>query len=169
MTVTYKLTVRDMLAFNFYHAFRSPAIIGAALFVLFVVMSLAWEGISDDAPVWVTVFVLGVFMVVGLAFMVASFAIIVLLTMKSSKNKAFFAECTLTLGENSFVEETCYGKIDAKWPVVQKLCRTQRFIMIFIASHFAIVVPRRAFREQTDWDSFFEYCTRKVREASSKG
>jgi hypothetical protein len=73
--------------------------------------------------------------------------------MGSRRNKTLLPEHTITLADASFTEETAYNKTDHKWSGVQKLARTRRHIFIYVAQHAAHVVPRRAFRDDAEWES----------------
>src|SRR5262245_43297082 len=103
--------------------------------------------------------------IIALSCLTAVFVLSVVLSMVSRKNKTLFAEHTITLGEDSFTEETPYKKTEQKWAIVQKLARTKSYIFIYVAQHEAHIVPRRAFRDDAEWDAFYEYCRQRTRTA----
>ena len=89
-------------------------------------------------------------------------AVTVVLSMVSRRNKTLLTEHTITLADGSFVEETAYNKTDQKWSGVQKLARTRRHVFIYVAQYAAHVVPRRAFRDDTEWDLFYGFCRQRI-------
>jgi hypothetical protein len=42
-------------------------------------------------------------------------------------------------------------------------------VFIYIAQHMAHIIPRRAFRNDTEWDSFFEFCRQRTQAAQCAG
>ena len=86
--------------------------------------------------------------------------------MVSRRNKTLLTEHTITLAEGYFIEETAYGKTDHKWSAVQKLARTRRHTFIYIAQYAAHVLPRRAFRDDTEWEAFYELCKGRIEAAN---
>jgi hypothetical protein len=90
------------------------------------------------------------------------FTVLSVLGIISRRNKTLLTEHTVTLDDVSFTEETIYNKSDCKWASVQKLARTKKYIFIYLAQHLAFVIPRRAFRDQGEWDSFYEFCKLRV-------
>jgi len=46
--------------------------------------------------------------------------------------------------------------------MVQKLGRTGRHIFLYLNKDSAVIVPRRAFESESQWDGFYEFCATKI-------
>jgi YcxB-like protein len=101
---------------------------------------------------------------VAFVILVVVFVFFTVIGMISSRNKTLFTDRIITLSEDGFLSETPLSRSEMKWSIVQKLARTRRYIYIYVAQHSAHVVPRRAFQDASEWDSFYEFCKRKSRE-----
>ena len=139
--------------------------VGFFLFITFTSMVPAVEKLPADKSATVRVIAF-IFVELLLAVMIVAFwAIIILLTMISRRNKPLFCDKTITLGEESFVGESQYGKSELRWTMVQKLARTKRYIFIYIGQENAVVLPRRAFESSTKWDEFYDVCKQRTKGA----
>jgi len=162
MTIRYTNTFRDVMAFCFYHYPRSPFIIGSYGFA-FVIISLAiFQAMPNDATNVVKAITFFIMEFLAFAFIAGIFALTIILGMVSRRNKTLLTEHVITLEDGSFIEETTYNKTDHKWAGVQKLACTRGYIFIYVAQHAAHVVPRRAFRDHKEWDSFYDFCRQRV-------
>jgi hypothetical protein len=166
MTIRYQNTFIDMMAFNFYHFLHSPVAIGMYA-VSFVLISLTFvRAIPTDLSPVAHVVTFIVMQFTTFFFVTIFFVVFSVLGMISRRNKTILTEHRITVGEASFVEETAYNKTDQKWASVQKLVRTKRYIFIYIMQHGAHVIPRRAFRDHSEWNSFYEFCRLRVGQAT---
>ena len=162
MTIRYTNTFRDIMAFCFYHYPRSPLVIGVYGIGFILVTPLIVQALpSNESPIvkGITFLIMEIIAFVVIA---GFFAVTVVLSMVSRRNKTLLTEHTITIADGSFAEETAYNKTDHKWAGVQKLARTRRYLFIYVAQHAGHVVPRRAFRDNTEWDSFYEFCRQRV-------
>lgn len=146
------------MAFCLYHYPRSPFAIGSYVVSGGLISVLMFKTLPKDDPLSVrilTFLILGgfVFAVLG-----GIFALSVVLSVISRKNRTFLTEHTITLDEVSFTEESPFNRTEQKWISVQKLGRTRKHLFIYISQHAAHVVPRRAFRDNAEWNAFYEYC-----------
>ena len=169
MTIRYQNTFRDIMAFCFYHSLRLPFFIGVSV-VGFALLSLmvfhtVFQVRPENYDAVTKVIVFAIVEIMVLSCLAALFALSVVLTNVSSKNKTVFTERTIMLGEDSFTEETPYKKTEQKWAIVQKLARTKSYIFIYVAQHEVHIVPRRAFRDDAEWDAIYEYCRQRTRAA----
>ena len=106
MTVRYTNTFRDIMAFCFYHYPRSPLVIGTyGIGFILVTHSIVQELPSDASPVAKMITFL-VMELIAFALIAGFFALTVFLSMVSRRNKALLTEHTITLADDSFVEET---------------------------------------------------------------
>jgi hypothetical protein len=164
MKITFRNTVRDKLAFAKYHVPRAPMVILITLgFFFFFTFESVVPGIPKDKSSAVQVFYF-IFAEAMLAFLItAVWTVIILAGAISSKNMAFMAERTITLGEDSFISETSFAHSEYKWPMVQKLARTGSHIFLYLNKDSAVIVPRRAFESASQCDEFYDYCQSKTR------
>ena len=79
-----------------------------------------------------------------------------------SRNPGFFTQHSLTISPEGFVEETSINRTEHKWDGVLKVVRQPNYLLIYIASNQAHVIPRRAFQTQTEWESFCSSCEKFV-------
>jgi len=166
MTIRYQSTFRDIMAFNFYHHPRTPVFIGSyVVLIAFTSNTIFQWMVPKNVDTALRILTFAVLELIALFCLTAVFVLSVVLSMVSRKNKTLFAEHTITLGEDSFTEETPYKKTEQKWAIVQKLARTKSYIFIYVAQHEAHIVPRRAFRDDAEWDAFYEYCRQRTRTA----
>jgi len=162
MKISYLNTFRDLLEFQLYHLQRSPGFIvldlGCVALLSYLFFPSSSEGIGLAPRLVGTVFFVAPFLLILLAVQLA----IVALFLVSRRNKTLLTEHTITLGEDGFVEETSYARTDHKWLAVQKLSRTRRHLFIYVAQQGAHVIPRRAFRDEAEWNAFHLFCRRKT-------
>jgi hypothetical protein len=169
MTLSYRLTFLDRLAFAAYHLPRNPVIllvsVGFFLLVTFQSVLPAVRELPADTSVFVRVFTFAFVESMLALVLLAAMAGIILLTMLSRKNKTLHCDKTITLGEEAFIGESQYGRSETRWAMVQKLARTRTLILIYLAQESAVLIPRRAFESTEQWDAFYEYCRRKTKRA----
>jgi hypothetical protein len=162
MTVRYKNTFRDVMAFCFYHYPRSPFIIGSYLLCVGIFSLAVLKALSEETNTTTKVIGFVVMECIVLVLFAATFAVSIVLSMISRRNKTFLTEHTIPLSEDGFTSETSYAKSEQKWTLVQKLARSRTYIFIYVAQYMAHAVPRRAFRDDAEWGTFYEFCRRKV-------
>jgi hypothetical protein len=172
MTVSYRNTFCDRLAFASYHMPRNPLIllaaVGCFLFMTFGAVVPAVRELPADKPAFIKVLAF-IFIELLLAlFIVVLLGVITLLALISRRNKPQFCQKTITLGGEAFVGESQYGRSETRWTMVQKLARTRRYIFIYLGQENAIVIPRRAFASVTEWDTFYGICGQRTKAANEK-
>ena len=169
MTLSYRNTFRDRLAFAAYHVPRNPLVllmaVGFFLLVTFTSLVPAVRDLPADKPAFVRVLAFIFVELLLVLLIIAFWGVIILLTMISRRNKPFFCDKTITLGEEVFVGESQYGRSETRWTMVQKLARTRRYIFIYLSQENAIVLPRRAFESSTQWDEFYDICDQRTKRA----
>ena len=162
MTIRYTNTFRDIMAFCFYHYPRSPLVLGIYGVGFILVTLVIVQAIPGDVSPIAKVITFVIMELIAFVLIAGFFALTVILSMVSRRNKTLLTEHTITIADASFAEETAYNKTDHKWSSVQKLARTRWHILIYVAQHAAYVVPRRAFRDDIEWDSFYDFCRRRI-------
>jgi hypothetical protein len=160
MIVRFKNTFRDILAFCFYHYPRSPMILACWAFPFALLSMASYQAIPKDLSAVGKVLAFLFLECSWFAVLCLAFAVLIVLSMISRRNKTMLVENTMTLGEDGFMVETPYGRAESKWAIVQKLARTKKYVFIYIAQHLAHVVPRRAFKDDGEWEGFYDFCRR---------
>ncbi len=166
MTISYTNTWRDLLTFNRQHIWRSPVSIaihlGGVAFLAYVFFQAAEPGPAPSYGLAARIVGTVLFMALALPVLTAVQLAIVVLLLLSRRNKTLFAKQTLTLREDGFDTENAYARSDCKWTVVQKLRQTRRHLFIYVSQNGALIVPRRAFRDEAEWQAFHEFCQRRT-------
>ena len=162
MTIRYQNTFRDIVAFCFYHYPRSPLILGFYGFGFAILSAVVFQSVPKDIPIAARIIAFLVMEIIVFGFLAVIFILSTVLGMISRRNKTFLTDHSITLAENGFTSETPYSRSELKWSIVQKLARSKNYIFIYVAQHSAHVVPRRAFRDAAEWDSFYEFCRKKA-------
>lgn len=164
MTISYTNTRRDLLTFNRQHIWRSPVSIainlGCVAFLAYIFFQAAEPGPEHHYGLTARIVATVLFIALALPVLVAVQLVIVVLLLLSRRNKTLFTTHTLTLREDGFDTENMYARSDCKWTVVQKLRQTRRHLFIYVSQNGALIVPRRAFRDDAEWKAFHEFCQR---------
>ena len=164
MRISYTNTFTDLLAFHLHHLSRSRGLIALNLgCVAFLAYGFFRQTVPDAAHSWglttrvvATAVFAGVFWVILIAL---QFAIVALhLAWRGRGTKAPL--CTLILDDDGFVEETTTARLQYKWAAVRKLDGTRRHLFLYVAQGAAVLVPRRAVRDQAEWNALREMCQR---------
>jgi len=160
MTITYTNTRRDLLAFQLYHQWRSPLlplVNGACL----VFMGCLFLRATQDIPIAPRIAATVLFLLVLLPMLLA--VQLALLTLNLLLRKAgVSAPETVTLSDSGVRIKTATSLQDHQWAGIKKLRRTRRHLFIYLAPSIACVVPRRAFANAAEWESFCELCQRQI-------
>lgn len=167
-TIRLRNTLWDGVCVFFYLRFRRPLVYAlmAALLVL-----LAYQSWSADAyrhPFWaylVVSFLFGIALIVAL--MMFSGLITALLNLWSPRARAVFREYTLTLTEDSLLEENAVYRAEYPWRDIYRVQRTRSRLYVYLPKlwgrptripRFLVasirVVPRRAFETSAEWEVF---------------
>jgi hypothetical protein len=150
------------MAFCFYHYPRSPIVIGSNGIAFALLSVVVFQALPKDEGIIPRVIAFVVMEFVVFCFLAAVLGLSVVLSMVSRKNKTVLTEHTITLSDQSFTEEPPYKMTEQKWTIVQKLARTNNYVFIYVAQYMAHVVPRRAFRDDAEWNAFYEYCIQRT-------
>jgi hypothetical protein len=158
MTIHYKNTFHDVMAFCFYHYLRSPFILGTYGLCFIAISLVVYQAAPNDRGLSEKLLAFLFLECVALAFFAVVFGGSVVLGMISRRNKTLYTERTLAIGEDGIGTETPYGKSEQKWAIVQKLARNRKYVFIYVAQHSAYLVPRRAFLDEAEWEAFYKLC-----------
>jgi hypothetical protein len=164
MKITYRYGFRDRLAFAAYHLSRKPLVLlitlGTLLFFPFESVLPALQSLPADRSMVIKIILFVITELVLVIALVSFWAAITVVTMISTKNKPLYCERTLAIGDDTFVTESEYGRSETKWSLIQKLARTRTHIFMYLNQESAVIIPRHAFENTTQWDTFYEICRR---------
>ena len=163
MIIRSRNTFCDIIAFCFYHYPRSPAVVISYGIAFAMFSFVIFQSLPNNAGITAKIIIFLMMEAVAFVILVMVFGFFTVISMISSRNKTLFTERTISLGEDGFISETPHSRSEMKWSIVQKLARTRSYIYIYVTQHSAHVVPRRAFQDAGEWDSFYEFCKRKSR------
>jgi YcxB-like protein len=170
MTITFLQKFHDRLAFAAYRTPRNPLILIMAIgfFLLFTFQFIVPPMRSSPAntPEIVKIIIFVIMEMLLASFLLVFLAVITLLGAISTRNKPMFCEKKITLGDEAIFTESPYGRSEIQWQAVQKLARTRRYIFMYMNQDSALVIPRRAFENSTQWNNFYEICRQKTARAT---
>lgn len=174
MTIEYDLTIEDMAALTQYHSERSPRenrrrrLVQGLLLVVFILLlfsavdSIRKQG-ADLSAGWIAVSSVPLICPTILLVLVFSGGVRRWSTNRSV-HKAFpnvepggkVAAQRLTVSADEIHVRADAGELALEWDEVADISKTDERIFVFGASEQALVVPRRAFADQTAYDAFYD-------------
>ena len=176
--VVHELELDDIIAFNMHHHARSPAVkrlrrfVGAlSLFaaVLFTFAGVAAAGGNRPSDAIVLFVMAGVLLVLApilsgpLQRMVFRRSCRNLL--REGSNRAMLGTRRLRISAAGLSQSSELIETNAKWAAVEKIETTAEFAYFYIAAINAYVVPRRAFNDDLQFQTFVELARRYWRQA----
>lgn len=78
----------------------------------------------------------------------------------TGRNKMWLSPSTLTISEDEILNQTEYSKSHYSWEVVEKVQVLEGVLEIFVASIMAVIVPKRFFETEKEFEEFFEAAKR---------
>lgn len=162
MQVRYTTKFRDLLAFCFHDYPRSPFVIGIYGIVFLLISFYIAQSLPPDANPLPKAILFLVAELITFISIAALFLILTTLNLISFRNKTLLTDHALTLDDDTFALETPFHRTEHRWLGVQKLTRTRRHLFIYLSQHSALVIPRRAFKDRNEWDSFYESCKNRA-------
>jgi len=162
MRIEYDVTYADMLTFSLIHQFCSPVIQVLHLSISALAFWPEPDGASIPVPSWF----LALVFYVGL--WVIQFAITAI-SLISSKNRAILTTHVLEVQSDALVEETKFNKSYFYWHGIVRAISRPGFVAIYIAQHYACVIPNRFFSSQAERASLLSLVNEKLQTASAAG
>lgn len=170
-TLNYHITTDDIIHFNLYHFRHSPAaqkqqriiriIVSIGVAILGLVMFYLIDGGKNPGFIsYLSAFVSGVAVFFiwprivqrGIREQTAKM-------LAEGKNKGIVGEQTLTLTPDYMMCVSEAGESTIKWSSVERVVTTDEYTFIYISSVNAFIVPRRAFPNNDEHQSFVQYVT----------
>ena len=156
MTVTYTKTRHDLLTFQFHHFRRSPII-----WLPYALVGVIFFLEAPEATLAARIVATMIFLILLLPILLAFYAAV--LTLKLLLRKASHSPPgTVKLSDAGVQVKTATSCQDHLWAGIKKVRRTRRHLFIYLAASIACVVPRRAFANAEEWESFCELCLRQI-------
>jgi hypothetical protein len=162
MTIHFRNTFRDMLAFARYHHIRNWFVWVLWGIVLAITTAQTIQSVPPQmGVVGGAVFVIFTELLVACLWVaIVSTIVIVYMAASRTRNKTFLTEHTLTLTPEGVTAETPFATMTHTWAGIVRVARTSNHLFLYIAHDAAHIVPRRAVASQGDWDRLYEYVCR---------
>ncbi len=155
MKIKYKNNLQDVLSLSLYTYIRMPLMI--VLFVIIIISSSYVNFIEligeNEKLLLVTKFIL----IEGrdIFFIVLLVAVLMFLSVLSKKNKNYYLNKEISISNNGLFQISEFSKTELSWKAIQKIAKTKNHIFLYVNQISAYIVPRRAFQNQNDWESFY--------------
>ena len=156
MTITVANTRRDLLAFQLHHLRRSPS-----NWLAFALVGLTFFLMASGQPLARRVGATVIFLLLALPFLLAFYVAVLTLNLLLRKARNSRPE-TVTLSDAGLQIKTATSLQEHQWAGINRVCRTRRHLFIFLTPSIACVVPRRAFANDREWESFNEFCWQRT-------
>jgi hypothetical protein len=175
MKIQIEITIDDMVAFNLYHYENSRFLMrttkflhyflyGVAFFILGDVLIDIYQGRNHNAFLRI----LYVVIFIGMLPLLQKFLYPLFIKgmFKEGKNRGTLGSHEIRIGEDAIVDETDSGTQIVKWQAVEKVAKTEKYIIIYISSVSAQIIPRRSFLNDNSYEEFYDLVLTKINSAS---
>jgi hypothetical protein len=183
MTIEYELTKDDVLAFNLYHRSHSPTLRRQYYFA-WLLPALAWLTVCTalwycadqrpGEPLQTFLDLLPMFCGVPIYLAIFPWARrrglrrVLDSMMSEGKNRAVFGRRTVTLSREGIAQSGEFASSSISWRTVERVVRDGDHAYIYSGAVTAIIVPRRAFAGESEFDDFV-MTTRRYHEDATAG
>jgi hypothetical protein len=157
MEITYTKKYRDLWYFHFTESLRSMPSKITWLIAIGVVIYVHLTSPSTDYSTFESVLASITIFFLLILVLIIYLALFTLITSFSKKNKIFVTEHKLILTDNAIYGETEFSKSEISWNSIIRVKNVRRYILIYIAKHTAIVIPKRYFRSEEEQKALIEY------------
>ena len=161
MNVKYRMTVRDLAAFNlhyFVHNWIFLALYGVMLF--FSVKNQLAVFHSPMSPGRIT-FVLVVATVIWAVLIALMFVLGFLICLLPSTLRNTLTEHTIELTDEGVLEVTRQTRLETRWAGVQRLGVTRRYLFLYFGPCVAHLIPKRSVSDEAEWNGIVAECQRR--------
>lgn len=170
MVIEFETSIDDVINFNLYHfqhsqtgrrsLFKTRFIIPIVLTVLFIISSFIYRSLHQ--------YPLLVFALVWFIFMPSSYKRgikkYVRRMYSEGKNKSVICKHKLSVVPEGIVETTNVGEANIHWGAIEKVEATDKYIFIYTSAVAAIIVPKKAFSDDSKYTEFIETVKRYHKE-----
>jgi hypothetical protein len=176
MTAEYELNLKDITAFYFYLLYKSPASglwtkikrnWGIGLVTVFVIIALIFVFAFREYGMGVVGIVFA--LVILLYYVVFRSQMVRSMVISSYKNQPNRLEGkhTLSITSESITDLNAMGESVTRWKDVSYLATDKKYLFILLREAEPYIVPRNAFKNDSDFDRFVEL-TQKYHNSSIK-
>jgi hypothetical protein len=174
-TVRFEFTQEDFIGFNLYHHQHSSATrrLKVQFVLLFLAAGLAglvFKLIERESPdsLWVVpIACVGGALIYPWTFR-WSLRRNVNAMLAEGRNKGLLGQKEITLTPAEIRSTGAMGAVTAAWPAVERIVVDGDVLYIYISSLSAVVVPRRAFVQDSDFQAFTETAWKHLAEAAGR-
>lgn len=152
MSVSYRNTRRDILAFTAHHYVRGPwnwvFLVGFVLATLPATISR----LSPKNGVFVNTLVTFVAEALLLLFLIGVPVLILLMSLSRRGGIGTLDEHLLIVDRDVLTEQTVVNTSIVKWAGVRKMLRTRNYLFVYVGPGMAHPIPRRAAASADEWE-----------------
>ena len=95
------------------------------------------------------------------------FLVCILPSLLSKKNKGFRGEKIAQFKDDLLQIGWSGGETNYQWSAIKRFGKTRRYMYLYIKRNMAVVIPRRAFEDETSWNTACDFAFAKIREGTS--
>lgn len=169
MTIEYQLTQDDLETFNLYHNRHSP-----------FARQQFWKSLLVPVSVWLTLWIILWYLgnrgrnepvqtAIALSPLLYMLPVYILIypwlyrravrkgvagMLKEGKNRDMYAKQHLTVTPEAIHSSNEFGQSTTYWRAVERLVEDEDHIYIYLSTYIALIIPRRAFREEGEFERF---------------
>ncbi len=176
MVIEYELTKEDVLALSIYHSEHQPHAqrtrlirrIAGSLFIVGIILTTMTIA-RKSATEWTPMSLLS-FLIVCIAFTLIIFQpaiikrwlirIAVAKADREGRFKLSLGKQELTLTPEALIWKTPISESKTSWSAVEKIVETEQHVFIYTSAVAALVVPQRAFPDESAYREFVETARR---------
>jgi len=165
MKVSFDLTRQDYIEYNIFHHLNSKAsrksmqIIRFAIPVIYLLLAYPISKVSE-IPFWWWATILTIISVVWVIKYPKSFkktiAKRVGKMLDEGKNVGLLGNRTIEITDTAITSEGQAGEMKTNWEAVERICETEDYLFLYIASVQAYIIPKRAFENKEKEDDFIQ-------------
>jgi hypothetical protein len=160
MTIQYANSFSEVLKFQIHSFMRSPVLIGAIAVIVALDALNIWESLTEETSDLVSP--LAVAISEAIASLFGVIAMLAALAIFAARDKRAQAERTITLTDNALIEETSFRWTEYRWNGLVRLNHVTGNLFLYTAPGEAIIVPRRVFAHDAEWDAFHAFCVERI-------
>jgi hypothetical protein len=116
---------------------------------------------SSDVSFFAKLASFAIFEIIPIVAMLGLTALITYLSVISRKNKTLLSECSMILEDDKFISISENGRSEIQWKALQRVVVTWGYLFLYLSQAGAIIIPRRAFGSEQEWNGFVQFCRSK--------
>jgi hypothetical protein len=172
MQVQYEMTPEDFVAFNAYHQKNSPELrrrLNISRIAIPLVMLLAFLAMplikldQGESYVEKLLELKWFFLAPVILYFYTPFAWrrrnakLIRNMLREGSTKALLGDCTITISDDGIASVRKSSSSSVGWDVVDRIVENDQYGFIYLSSLSAVLIPRRAFQRDEDYESFMQH------------